>query len=57
MTNGGKHAVATAFAALLDPGDEVLIPAPYWTTYPEAIYLAGGVAGPGARRARRTAFA
>lgn len=43
VTNGGKHAVYTAFAALLDPGDEVLMPAPYWTTYPEAITLAGGV--------------
>ncbi|MDX2380216.1 MAG: pyridoxal phosphate-dependent aminotransferase [Acidimicrobiia bacterium] len=43
VTNGGKHAVYTAFAALLDPGDEVLLPAPYWTTYPEAITLAGGV--------------
>lgn len=43
ITNGGKHAVFTAFAALLDPGDEVLLPAPYWTTYPEAIALAGGV--------------
>ena len=43
VTNGGKHAVFTAFAALLDPGDEVLLPAPYWTTYPEAITLAGGV--------------
>ncbi len=42
VTNGGKHAVATAFVTLLDPGDEVLIPAPYWTTYPEAVYLAGG---------------
>ncbi|MET0772161.1 MAG: pyridoxal phosphate-dependent aminotransferase [Candidatus Limnocylindrales bacterium] len=42
VTNGGKHAVFTAFAALLDPGDEVLLPAPYWTTYPEAITLAGG---------------
>ncbi|MFI5035141.1 MAG: pyridoxal phosphate-dependent aminotransferase [Acidimicrobiales bacterium] len=42
VTNGGKHAVATALAALLDPGDEVLIPAPYWTTYPESVYLAGG---------------
>jgi aspartate aminotransferase len=46
VTNGGKHAVATAFAALLDPGDRVLIPSPYWTTYPEAVYLAGGVAVP-----------
>jgi len=43
VTNGGKHAVYTAFAAVLDPGDEVLMPAPYWTTYPEAITLAGGV--------------
>jgi aspartate aminotransferase len=42
VTNGGKHAVFTAFAALCDPGDEVLCPAPYWTTYPEAITLAGG---------------
>ena len=44
VTNGGKQAVFQAFAALLDPGDEVLVPAPYWTTYPEAIALAGGVA-------------
>lgn len=43
VTNGGKHAVFTAFAALCDPGDEVIVPAPYWTTYPEAIVLAGGV--------------
>jgi aspartate aminotransferase len=43
VTNGGKQAVYTAFATLLDPGDEVLLPAPYWTTYPEAITLAGGV--------------
>jgi aspartate/methionine/tyrosine aminotransferase len=43
VTNGGKHAVFTAFAVLCDPGDEVLCPAPYWTTYPEAITLAGGV--------------
>jgi aspartate aminotransferase len=42
VTNGGKHAVATTFMALINPGDEVLIPAPYWTTYPEAVYLAGG---------------
>ena len=42
VTNGGKHAVFTAFAALCDPGDEVICPAPYWTTYPEAITLAGG---------------
>jgi aspartate aminotransferase len=43
ITNGGKHAVYNAFATLLDPGDEVLLPAPYWTTYPEPIRLAGGV--------------
>jgi aspartate/methionine/tyrosine aminotransferase len=43
VTNGGKHAVFTAFAVLCDPGDEVICPAPYWTTYPEAITLAGGV--------------
>ena len=43
VTNGGKQAVEEAFATLLDPGDEVLLPAPYWTTYPEAIALAGGV--------------
>lgn len=43
VTNGGKQAVFEAFATLLDPGDEVLLPAPYWTTYPEAIKLAGGV--------------
>jgi aspartate aminotransferase len=43
VTNGGKHAVYSAFATLLDPGDEVLVLAPYWTTYPEAIRLAGGV--------------
>ncbi len=42
VTNGGKHAVYEAFATLLDPGDEVLLPTPYWTTYPEAIALAGG---------------
>ncbi|HEV8555189.1 MAG TPA: pyridoxal phosphate-dependent aminotransferase [Actinophytocola sp.] len=46
VTNGGKQAVYQAFATLLDPGDEVLLPAPYWTTYPEAITLAGGVAVP-----------
>ena len=44
VTNGGKQAVYNTFAALLDPGDEVLLPAPYWTTYPEAIKLAGGTA-------------
>jgi aspartate/methionine/tyrosine aminotransferase len=43
VTNGGKQALYNAFAALLDPGDEVLLQAPYWTTYPEAIKLAGGV--------------
>jgi aspartate aminotransferase len=43
VTNGGKQAVYQAFATLLDPGDEALLPAPYWTTYPEAIRLAGGV--------------
>jgi aspartate/methionine/tyrosine aminotransferase len=43
VTNGGKHAVFTAFAVLCDEGDEVICPAPYWTTYPEAIALAGGV--------------
>ena len=41
VTNGGKHAVATAYMTLLNPGDEVLIPAPFWTTYPEAVYLTG----------------
>lgn len=43
VTNGGKQAVYQAFATLLDPGDEVLVPSPFWTTYPEAIRLAGGV--------------
>ena len=43
VTNGGKQAIANAFAVLCDPGDEVLLPAPYWTTYPESIALAGGV--------------
>jgi aspartate/methionine/tyrosine aminotransferase len=43
ITNGGKHAVEETFATLLDPGDEVLLLAPYWTTYPESIRLAGGV--------------
>jgi aspartate/methionine/tyrosine aminotransferase len=42
VTNGGKQAVEETFATLLDPGDEALLPAPYWTTYPEAIRLAGG---------------
>ncbi|MEV6972879.1 pyridoxal phosphate-dependent aminotransferase [Kitasatospora sp. NPDC093806] len=43
VTNGGKQAIYEAFAAILDPGDEVIIPAPYWTTYPESVQLAGGV--------------
>ncbi|HZD01909.1 MAG TPA: pyridoxal phosphate-dependent aminotransferase [Actinomycetes bacterium] len=43
VTNGAKHALYNAFATLLDPGDEVLLPSPYWVTYPEAIVLAGGV--------------
>ncbi len=43
VTNGGKQAVANAFAVLCDPGDEVLVLAPYWSTYPEAVALAGGV--------------
>ncbi|WP_194949183.1 pyridoxal phosphate-dependent aminotransferase [Actinomyces trachealis] len=42
VTNGGKQAVFEAFAALLDPGDEVILPAPYWVTYPECVRLAGG---------------
>jgi len=46
VTNGGKQAVYEAFATLLDDGDEALLPAPYWTTYPEAIALAGGVPVP-----------
>jgi aspartate/methionine/tyrosine aminotransferase len=46
VTNGGKHAVYNTFATLLDPGDEVLLPTPYWTTYPEVIALAGGVPVP-----------
>ncbi len=43
VTNGGKQGVYQAFATIIDPDDEVLLPAPYWTTYPEAIKLAGGV--------------
>ncbi len=43
VTNGGKQAIANAFAVLCDPGDEILVLAPFWTTYPEAIALAGGV--------------
>ncbi|ONI73274.1 aspartate aminotransferase [Actinosynnema sp. ALI-1.44] len=46
VTNGGKHAVYQTCATLLDPGDEVILPAPYWTTYPESITLAGGVPVP-----------
>ncbi|HET6626972.1 MAG TPA: pyridoxal phosphate-dependent aminotransferase [Nocardioidaceae bacterium] len=43
VTNGGKQAIYEGFATMLDPGDEVIVPAPYWTTYPESIRLAGGV--------------
>ncbi|MBS2965481.1 pyridoxal phosphate-dependent aminotransferase [Actinocrinis puniceicyclus] len=43
ITNGGKQAIYNAFATILDPGDEVIVPTPYWTTYPESIRLAGGV--------------
>jgi aspartate/methionine/tyrosine aminotransferase len=46
VTNGGKQAIYEAFATMLDPGDEVIVPAPYWTTYPEVVQLAGGVAVP-----------
>ncbi|MEE1940496.1 pyridoxal phosphate-dependent aminotransferase [Streptomyces sp. TRM 70361] len=46
VTNGGKQAIYEAFAAILDPGDEVVLPAPYWTTYPESVKLAGGVPVP-----------
>jgi aspartate/methionine/tyrosine aminotransferase len=46
VTNGGKHAVYAALLTLIDPGDEVLLPAPYWTTYPEPVRLAGGVTVP-----------
>jgi aspartate aminotransferase len=46
VTNGGKHAIYEAVAALVDPGDEVLIPAPYWVSYPEIVRLAGGVPVP-----------
>ncbi len=44
VTNGGKHAIFNAFATLLDEGDEVIVPAPFWTTFPESIAVAGGVA-------------
>ncbi len=43
VTNGGKQAIYETFATLIDPGDEVLVPSPHWTTYPEAIALAGGI--------------
>ncbi|MDQ1205882.1 pyridoxal phosphate-dependent aminotransferase [Microbacterium sp. SORGH_AS_0862] len=43
VTNGGKQSVYQAFQAVVNPGDEVLLPAPYWTTYPETIRLADGV--------------
>jgi aspartate/methionine/tyrosine aminotransferase len=46
ITNGGRQAIYQAFATMLDPGDEVIVPTPYWTTYPEAIQLAGGVSVP-----------
>ena len=46
VTNGGKHAVYNACATILDPGDEVLLPAPFWTTYPETIELAGAITVP-----------
>ena len=44
VTNGGKQAVYQAFATIIDPDDEVILPSPYWTTYPECIKLAGGTA-------------
>ena len=44
VTNGGKQAVYQSFASIIDPGDEVILPAPYWTTYPECVKLAGGTA-------------
>ena len=46
VTNGGKHAVYNALAGVVDPGDEILIPTPFWTTYPEPVRLAGGVPVP-----------
>ena len=46
ITNGGKQAVFNALAAVIDPGDEVILPTPYWTTYPESIRLSGGVPVP-----------
>ena len=56
VTNGGKHAVYNTFQTLLDPGDEVLLPAPYWTTYPEAIAPRRRRAGRAAAPTRRTGF-
>jgi aspartate/methionine/tyrosine aminotransferase len=46
ITNGGKQAIANTFLTMLDPGDEVIVPAPYWVTFPEAVALAGGVPMP-----------
>ena len=43
VTNGGKQSVYQSFASIIDPGDEVILPSPFWTTYPECIKLAGGV--------------
>ncbi|MEI7479907.1 MAG: pyridoxal phosphate-dependent aminotransferase, partial [Actinomycetes bacterium] len=43
VTNGGKHAITNAFTALIDPGDEVIVPGPFWTTYPEAAALCGAI--------------
>ena len=42
VTNGGKQAILTAFLSVLDPEDEVIIPSPFWTTYPESVKIAGG---------------
>jgi aspartate aminotransferase len=46
VTNGGKQSVYQSFASIIDPGDEVILPSPYWTTYPECIKLAGGSTNP-----------
>jgi aspartate/methionine/tyrosine aminotransferase len=46
VTNGGKHALYNVFMALIDPGDEIIMPAPFWVSYPEQIGLAGGVTVP-----------
>lgn len=43
ISNGGKHSLTNAFTVLLNPGDEVIIPSPYWLSYPEMVMLAGGV--------------